>query len=288
LMGSTLASYFSFMISNNVLVLLIFWITLHTCDNILKKKRGRYIIMNKQRIDGRRNNELRKIKLTRDFNKYAEGSVLVEFGDTKLICTASIDERVPMFKKGSGEGWLTAEYDMLPRSTSTRNNRDRNSLRISGRSSEIQRLIGRSLRSVMDLKILGERTITIDCDVIQADGGTRTAAITGGFVALMDACALLVKKKIISEIPIKDFVAAISVGLVDDEELLDLCYAEDSKAIVDMNVVMTASGQLIEIQATGEESPFDRKTFDDLLSLAEKGIEEILNIQRAAFLSGEK
>jgi ribonuclease PH len=276
------------MISNNVLVLLIFWITLHTCDNILKKKRGRYIIMNKQRIDGRRNNELRKIKLTRDFNKYAEGSVLVEFGDTKLICTASIDERVPMFKKGSGEGWLTAEYDMLPRSTSTRNNRDRNSLRISGRSSEIQRLIGRSLRSVMDLKILGERTITIDCDVIQADGGTRTAAITGGFVALMDACALLVKKKIISEIPIKDFVAAISVGLVDDEELLDLCYAEDSKAIVDMNVVMTASGQLIEIQATGEESPFDRKTFDDLLSLAEKGIEEILNIQRAAFLSGEK
>lgn len=244
--------------------------------------------MNKQRIDGRRNNELRKIKLTRDFNKYAEGSVLVEFGDTKLICTASIDERVPMFKKGSGEGWLTAEYDMLPRSTSTRNNRDRNSLRISGRSSEIQRLIGRSLRSVMDLKILGERTITIDCDVIQADGGTRTAAITGGFVALMDACALLVKKKIISEIPIKDFVAAISVGLVDDEELLDLCYAEDSKAIVDMNVVMTASGQLIEIQATGEESPFDRKTFDDLLSLAEKGIEEILNLQRAAFLSGEK
>ncbi len=244
--------------------------------------------MSKQRIDGRKSNELRKIKLTRDFNKYAEGSVLVEFGDTKLICTASIEERVPMFKKGSGQGWVTAEYDMLPRSTSSRKNRDRNSLRISGRSSEIQRLIGRSLRSVMDLKILGERTITIDCDVIQADGGTRTAAITGGFVALMDACALLVKKKLISEIPIKDFVAAISVGYVNGEELLDLCYAEDSNATVDMNVVMTASGQLIEIQATGEESPFDRTTFNDLLSLAENGIEEIVNIQKAAFLAGDK
>lgn len=244
--------------------------------------------MNELRIDGRKNNELRQIKLTRNFTKYAEGSVLVEFGDTKLICTASVDERVPLFKRGTGEGWVTAEYDMLPRATSSRNNRDRNSLRISGRSNEIQRLIGRSLRAVIDFKILGERTITIDCDVIQADGGTRTAAITGGFVALMDACGNLVNEKLIKEIPIKDFVAAISVGYVDGEELLDLCYAEDYKAIVDMNVVMTASGQLIEVQATGEESPFDRTVFDRLLNLADRGIADIINIQKNIFLSMEK
>lgn len=245
-------------------------------------------LMDIVRIDGRKCDELRRIKLTRDFNKYAEGSVLVEFGDTKIICTASLDERVPLFKKGTGEGWVTAEYDMLPRATLTRNNRDRNSLRISARSNEIQRLIGRSLRSVVDLKMLGERTITIDCDVIQADGGTRTAAITGGFVALMDACSSLVNKKLISEIPIKDFVAAISVGYLDEMELLDLCYAEDSKAIVDMNVVMTASGQLIEVQATGEESPFDRSTFNNLLDLAQKGIDEIINIQKNVLLSRER
>ena len=244
--------------------------------------------MSTQRIDRRKNNELRQIKLTRDFNKYAEGSVLVEFGHTKLICAATVDERVPMFKKGSGEGWVTAEYDMLPRATSSRRNRDRNSLRISGRSSEIQRLIGRSLRSVVDLKILGERTITIDCDVIQADGGTRTAAITGAFVALMDACALLVKKQLITEIPMGDFVAAISVGYVNGQELLDLCYIEDSNATVDMNVVMTASGKIIEIQATGEENPFDRSIFDSLLNLAESGIQQIVKIQRAAFLAADK
>ncbi|MGI6124033.1 MAG: ribonuclease PH [Acetivibrionales bacterium] len=244
--------------------------------------------MEKLRVDGRKNDELRKIIITRDFNKYAEGSVLIEFGETKLICTASIDEKVPMFKKGTGEGWVTAEYDMLPRATLTRNTRDRNVLRINGRSSEIQRLIGRSLRSVIDFKILGERTITIDCDVIQADGGTRTAAITGGFVALMDACSVLVNNKQISEIPIKDFVAAISVGYVNGNELLDLCYAEDSKATVDMNVVMTGSGQLIEVQGTGEESPFDRKVFDNLLDLAQKGIENIIGIQKNVLLSKEK
>ena len=245
-------------------------------------------VVERIRVDGRKNDELRKIKITRDFNKYAEGSVLVEFGETRIICTASIDEKVPIFKKGSGEGWVTAEYDMLPRATLTRNTRDRNILKINGRSNEIQRLIGRSLRSVIDFKILGERTITIDCDVIQADGGTRTAAITGGFVALMDACGVLVNNKQISEIPIKDFVAAISVGFVNGNELLDLCYSEDSKATVDMNVVMTASGQIIEVQATGEESPFDRKVLDNLLDLAQKGIENIINIQKNVLLSKEK
>ncbi len=247
-----------------------------------------FFVVERIRVDGRKNDELRKIKITRDFNKYAEGSVLVEFGETKLICTASIDEKVPAFKKGSGEGWVTAEYDMLPRATLTRNTRDRNILKINGRSNEIQRLIGRSLRSVIDFKILGERTITIDCDVIQADGGTRTAAITGGFVALMDACSVLVNNKQINEIPIIDFVAAISVGYVNGIELLDLCYAEDSKATVDMNVVMTASGQLIEVQATGEERPFDRKILDNLLDLAQKGIENIIDIQKNVLLSKEK
>lgn len=244
--------------------------------------------MDKVRLDGRKCNELRKIRITRDYTKYAEGSVLVEFGDTKLICTASIEEKVPPFKKGSGEGWVTAEYDMLPRATLTRNTRDRNTLKINGRANEIQRLIGRALRSVMDFKALGERTITIDCDVIQADGGTRTAAITGGFVALMDACSVLVNNRQISEIPVKDFVAAVSVGYVNEMELLDLCYAEDSRATVDMNVVMTASGQLIEVQATGEESPFERKVLDKMLDMAQEGIETIIDIQRNVLLTKEK
>lgn len=244
-------------------------------------------MMEKLRVDGRRHDELRKVRLTRDYTKYAEGSVLVEFGDTKLICTASVEDRVPSFKKGSGEGWVTAEYDMLPRATQVRNIRDRNILKINARSNEIQRLIGRALRSVVDFKALGERTITIDCDVIQADGGTRSAAITGGFIALMDACSYLVNNKIIEEIPIKDFVAAISVGFVEDMELLDLCYAEDSNATVDMNVVMTSTGQLIEVQATGEGSPFDREVFDNLLNLAQKGIEELVEIQKNVLLAKE-
>ena len=244
--------------------------------------------MEKMRIDGRKVNELRKVKITRDYTKYAEGSVLVEFGETKVICTASVDDKVPPFKKGSGEGWVTAEYDMLPRATLSRNNRDRNTLKINGRANEIQRLIGRALRSVVDFKVLGERTITIDCDVIQADGGTRTAAITGGFVALMDACGVLVNNKQITEIPIKDFVAAVSVGFVNGLELLDLCYAEDSKATVDMNVVMTASGKLIEVQATGEESPFERQGLDKMLDYAQQGIEALIDIQRNVLLSKEK
>lgn len=240
--------------------------------------------MDKARIDGRKHDELRKVVLTRGYTKYAEGSVLVEFGDTKVLCTASIEEKVPPFKKGTGEGWVTAEYDMLPRATATRNNRDRNTLKINGRASEIQRLIGRALRSVVDMKALGERTITIDCDVIQADGGTRTAAITGGFVALMDACSHLVNSRQISEIPIRDFVAAVSVGYVHGAELLDLCYQEDSKATVDMNVVMTASGELIEVQATGEEAPFSRQVLNHMMDLAEKGIASLVSLQRNVLL----
>jgi ribonuclease PH len=244
--------------------------------------------MDKLRVDGRKFNKLRKIKITRDYTKYAEGSVLIEFGNAKVICTASVEDKVPPFKKSTGEGWLTAEYDMLPRATLTRNVRDRNTMKINGRANEIQRLIGRSLRSVMDFKMLGERTITIDCDVIQADGGTRTASITGGFVALMDACGVLVNNKLIKEIPIKDFVAAISVGYVDGAELLDLCYAEDSNATVDMNVAMTSSGKLIEVQATGEESPFDREVFDRLLNLSQNGIETLIDMQRNVLLKREK
>lgn len=241
-----------------------------------------------QRFDGRKNNELRKVKITRNYICHAEGSALIEFGNTKVICTASVDEKVPPFKKGSGEGWVTAEYSMLPRSTQVRNIRDVSKLRLNGRANEIQRLIGRSLRSVIDFKILGERSIIIDCDVIQADGGTRTASITGGFIALMDACSYLVDRKIISEIPIRDFVAAISVGIVKENNLLDLCYQEDSNATVDMNVVMTDTGELIEVQATGELSPFSRKALNSLLDLAEKGISELISIQKNVLLEGFK
>lgn len=236
------------------------------------------------RIDGRKNNELRKVKITRNYIRHAEGSALVEFGDTKVICTASVDEKVPMFKKGSGEGWITAEYSMLPRSTQVRNIRDISKLKLNGRANEIQRLIGRSLRSVIDMKLLGERTIVIDCDVIQADGGTRTASITGGFIALMDACSWLVDRKLISEIPIQDFVAAVSTGLVNGHEMLDLCYEEDSNATVDMNVIMTETGQMIEIQATGEQSPFSRQSMDSMIDLAEKGIQELISIQKNVLL----
>lgn len=241
-----------------------------------------------QRIDGRKSNELRKINITRNYIYHAEGSVLIEFGNTKVICTASVDDKVPPFKKGSGEGWVTAEYSMLPRSTQIRNVRDINKLKINGRANEIQRLIGRSLRSVVDFKVLGERSIIIDCDVIQADGGTRTASITGGFIALMDACRYLVDKRIISEIPVKNFVAAVSVGIVNENNLLDLCYEEDSNATVDMNVVMTDSGQLIELQATGELSPFSRDSMNQLLDMAEKGIAELITIQKNVLLKGYK
>ena len=231
------------------------------------------------RCDRRHNSQLREVKISRNYIKHAEGSVLIEVGDTKVICTASVEERVPPFKKDSGEGWVTAEYAMLPRATGTRNQRDISKLKLNGRSQEIQRLIGRSLREAIDMRLLGERTITIDCDVIQADGGTRTASITGGYVALVDACNKLVNDGLISENPVKNQVAATSVGVIDGVELLDLCYEEDSNAEVDMNVIMSGKGEFIEIQATGEKTSFDRKQLQVLLDLAEKGINELIQIQ---------
>ncbi|NSW90858.1 MAG: ribonuclease PH [Firmicutes bacterium] len=232
------------------------------------------------RVDGREKSQLRPVKITKNYIKYAEGSVLIEMGETKVICTASIDDKVPPFKKDTGEGWVTAEYSMLPRSTQIRNQRDISKLKLSGRSQEIQRLIGRALRSVVDLKALGERTIIIDCDVIQADGGTRTASITGGFVALVDACKHMIDKGIIERMPIEDFVAAVSVGVVNGQEILDLCFEEDSNAQVDMNVVMSGGGKFIEIQATGEQFPFSRNQLDEMLLLAEEGINKLILIQR--------
>ena len=229
-----------------------------------------------ERIDLRKNDELRKINITRDFTKYAEGSVLIECGNTKVICNATVEEKVPPFKKETGEGWVTAEYSMLPRATATRNSRDINKLKQNQRSVEIQRLIGRALRASIDFKLLGERTITIDCDVIQADGGTRTASITGGFVSLAIACEKLVKDGIIEKSPIVTPVTAISVGIVDGEPLLDLCYEEDSRADVDMNIIMTGEGNFVEVQGTGENGTFNKGELLKLIDLAEKGNSELL------------
>lgn len=235
-----------------------------------------------KRLDGRGPNNLRPIKIIRNYLKYAEGSVLIEMGDTKVICSASIEERVPPFLKNTGKGWITAEYSMLPRSTHTRTPRDSLTGRGSGRAFEIQRLIGRSLRAITDLNAFGERTIWIDCDVIQADGGTRTASINGAYVALVDAFRKLVKDGIIEKMPIKDSVAAVSVGKVGGKILLDLNYEEDSKAEVDMNIVMTGSGKFVEIQGTGEESVFTEKEANELIKLARKGIRELTKIQKKA------
>lgn len=234
------------------------------------------------RIDGRGSEELRPILFERNYTKYAEGSVLVTCGDTKVLCNASVEERVPPHKKGTGEGWVTAEYSMLPRATATRNQRDINKLKLNGRAAEIQRLIGRSLRTVVSLPALGERTITIDCDVIQADGGTRTASICGAYVALRDACAKLVESGLVETNPLIGQVAAISVGIVDGLPLLDLCYGEDSHAEVDMNVVMTAEGKFIELQGTGEQTPFDEAELSELLRLARSGIKKIMELQNEA------
>ena len=236
------------------------------------------------RQDGRGNSQLRPVKITRNYIKHAEGSVLIEVGDTKVICTASVEERIPPFKKDSGDGWVTAEYSMLPRATGTRNQRDISKLKLNGRTQEIQRLIGRSLRTIVDLKLLGERTITIDCDVIQADGGTRTASITGSYVALADACRKLINDGLISKMPLTGFVAATSVGVVKGEEILDLCYLEDSSAEVDMNVIMSDNGEFIEIQATGEKTSFSKKQLDVLLDLAQNGIGELIAIQREVLI----
>jgi ribonuclease PH len=232
------------------------------------------------RIDGREFNELRPIKITRNFNKFAEGSVLIEMGETKVICTASIEDKVPPFQKGTGKGWITSEYGMLPRATEVRNPREVTKGRPSGRTMEIQRLIGRSLRAVVDLEALGERTIWIDCDVIQADGGTRTASITGSFIALADALNKLVEKGELQKIPLKSFVAAVSVGIVEGNKLLDLSFQEDANALVDMNVVMTDRGEIVEIQGTGEGGPFSRENLEELLDLAAFGIDKIIKIQK--------
>jgi ribonuclease PH len=237
------------------------------------------------RPSSRQANQLREIRMTRHYTKHAEGSVLIECGDTKVICTASVEERVPPHKKGSGEGWVTAEYGMLPRSTGSRMSREAAKGKQSGRTQEIQRLIGRSLRAVVDLKKLGERTIQIDCDVIQADGGTRTASITGSFVALHDAITGLIEKGLLQESPIKNFVAAISVGVYAGNPVLDLDYIEDSECDTDMNVVMLGNGHFVEVQGTAEGQAFSRAEMDALLELAQGGITELIAMQRAALAS---
>ncbi|MEX8519600.1 MAG: ribonuclease PH [Leptothrix sp. (in: b-proteobacteria)] len=234
------------------------------------------------RSNGRAVNALRPVRITRHYTKHAEGSVLVEFGDTKVLCTASVEEKVPPHQKGSGEGWVTAEYGMLPRSTHTRSAREAAKGKQSGRTQEIQRLIGRSLRCVFDLKRLGERTIHLDCDVLQADGGTRTAAITGAFVAATDAVSWLIAQGKLSASPIRDGLAAISVGIVEGTPLLDLEYTEDSACDTDMNVVMTGAGGFVELQGTAEGVAFSRAEMDQLLALAEAGIRDLLAAQKAA------
>ncbi len=235
-----------------------------------------------QRRDGRSNTDLRPVSIQPGYQTYAEGSALIEVGETRVVCAASIEERVPPFLRGQGQGWITAEYGMLPRSTLTRTNRERGSGRSSGRVQEIQRLIGRSLRSVADLKALGERTVTLDCDVLQADGGTRTAAVTGAYVALYQALLGLVKLRVLRSVPLQNMVAATSVGVIDGSLLLDLAYDEDSRAQVDFNVVMSDAGEFVEIQGTGEERPFSRKVMTNLLELAEGGINHLFEVQRAA------
>jgi len=236
------------------------------------------------RSSGRAHDALRPVFLQRAFTRHAEGSVLVSFGETRVLCTASVEEKVPSHKRGSGEGWLTAEYGMLPRATHTRGDREAARGKQSGRTQEIQRLIGRSLRCVFDLAALGERTISLDCDVLQADGGTRTAAITGAFVAAHDAVAWLMSQGKLVRSPIRDFVAAVSVGIVDKTPLLDLEYVEDSACDTDMNVVMTAAGGFVELQGTAEGATFSRAEMDALLRLAGKGIGELVAAQRAALV----
>jgi len=232
------------------------------------------------RLDGRKQDTLRPVKITRNFIKHAEGSVLIEMGDTKVIATATVEERVPPFLRNKGKGWVTAEYAMIPRSSQDRITRESAKGKIGGRTHEIQRLIGRSLRAITDLTRLGEKSILIDCDVIQADGGTRTAAITGAFIAFTDAIRLLKNNGKIASLPITDYLAAISVGKVNGEILLDLNYTEDSQAGVDMNVVMTGKGQFVEVQGTAEQTPFEKKELDLMLKSASKGIKKLIEMQK--------
>jgi ribonuclease PH len=238
------------------------------------------------RPGGRKSDELRPVRITRGYTRHAEGSVLIEFGDTRVLCTATIEDKVPAFLKGQGKGWLTAEYGMLPRSTNTRMQREATAGKQSGRTQEIQRLIGRSLRAVADLGALGERTVQIDCDVLQADGGTRTASITGAYVALHDALRSLEDQRALASSPLADFVAAVSVGMVQGVALLDLDYAEDSGCETDMNVVMTGSGGLVEVQGTAEGKPFSRAQLDAMVDLASSGIRQLIAAQRAALGGG--
>jgi len=235
-----------------------------------------------KRADGRAYNELRPVSIAPGFLLYAEGSALIELGKTQVLCSVSVEERVPNFLKGGGTGWITAEYAMLPRATVTRTPRDSSMGRVGGRNQEIQRFIGRSLRAVTDLSALGERSLIVDCDVIQADGGTRTAAVTGAYVALYKSLHNLADMGIISSVPLKSAVAATSVGIVHGNMMLDLCYDEDCTAAVDFNVVMTSKGEFVEVQGTAEGKPFSRKTIDELLSLAEGGIQQLFQIQKSA------
>ena len=232
------------------------------------------------RTDGRAANAVRETRITPNYTMHAEGAVLIEVGRTKVICTASVEERTPPFLRGTGRGWVTAEYGMLPRSTSTRMQREASAGKVGGRTQEIQRLIGRSLRSVTSLAEFGERSLYVDCDVIQADGGTRTASITGGFVALVMAFERLREQGVITRIPITDYVAATSVGIIDGTPMIDLAYDEDSRAEVDMNVVKTSDGRFIEVQGTAETKPFDRAGLDQLLALADEGIKQLVEQQR--------
>ena len=240
-----------------------------------------------KRADGRAYNELRPVSIAPGFQLFAEGSALIELGKTQVLCSVSVEDRVPNFLKNSGTGWITAEYAMLPRATVTRTPRDSSLGRVGGRNQEIQRFIGRSLRAVADLAALGERTLIVDCDVLQADGGTRTAAITGAYVALYRSLHNLASMGIISSVPLKSAVAATSVGIVHNNMLLDLCYDEDAGASVDFNVVMTSKGEFVEIQGTAEGKPFSRKTVDELISLAEAGIGQLFQIQQAALEKGK-
>jgi len=237
------------------------------------------------RPSGRQPEQLRSLRITRHYTKHAEGSVLVEFGDTKVLCTATVEEQIPAFLKGHGQGWITAEYGMLPRSTHTRTQREAAKGKQSGRTMEIQRLIGRSLRAIADLKTLGERQITVDCDVIQADGGTRCASITGARVAVQDAIAKLIRSGAVKCNPLRDMVAAVSVGIYRGTPILDLDYAEDSACETDMNVVMTGAGGFVEVQGTAEGAPFSRSELDTLLSMAQRGIGQIIAAQELALVS---
>ena len=230
------------------------------------------------RVDGRKADELRTVKILRNYLKSAEGSVLIEMGDTKVICTATVDNSVPPFLRGKGTGWVTAEYAMLPRASAQRIQRERG--KVGGRTHEIQRLIGRALRSVVDMNALGERSVLIDCDVVQADGGTRTAAITGAYVALVDALRHMERQGLVETIPVRDYLAAVSVGIVNGKSMLDLCYQEDSTAEVDMNLVMTGKGGIVELQGTAEGKPFSKKELGKLLLLGEKGIKALVKKQK--------